>query len=476
MLQIAAITAAVLLFITSIAALWRKNCNSVQINKLHGAQVPKGNWSLPWIGESLTFYNQGPYQFYSQHIARYGRTFRTHLMGNPTIVMSTPEAAKFLLTTQQKSFLVFMPPSVSRLMGFRSTYKQEAMAAKMNKTIHESLHFELVRNKVAKVDRIARWVLSSWEKQPCVVTYEETKKFAFHVALDFIAGMAPSPETMKMMDDYSYIVKAMETFMQFNIPGTSYHKALEKRQKVLESSLHIVKKRRLEQSKEKCPLDLLMELEDDNGDKISDDLLQVQLFQFMFGAFHSTSVLFVWILKFLGENQLILQQVKAEQDTLRIGKTSPEDPLSWTDIVNMPLTSRVIQETLRIANIAPFMTRQATEDINYNGIWIPKGWCVQLGLHYLHLSPEYHKDPLKFDPSRFQAPEKPVTFLPFGSGVTMCPGRELAKMEALVFLHYLVTTYSWENIGSEKGIKYFPTSSLKGGLPIKISKLSEYVI
>ncbi|KAJ7556597.1 hypothetical protein O6H91_05G089700 [Diphasiastrum complanatum] len=288
--------------------------------------------------------------------------------------------------------------------------------------------------------------------------------------------MAPSPETMKMMDDYSYIVKAMETFMQFNIPGTSYHKALEKRQKVLESSLHIVKKRRLEQSKEKCPLDLLMELEDDNGDKISDDLLQVQLFQFMFGAFHSTSVLFVWILKFLGENQLILQQVKAEQDTLRIGKTSPEDPLSWTDIVNMPLTSRVIQETLRIANIAPFMTRQATEDINYNGIWIPKGWCVQLGLHYLHLSPEYHKDPLKFDPSRFQAPEKPVTFLPFGSGVTMCPGRELAKMEALVFLHYLVTTYSWENIGSEKGIKYFPTSSLKGGLPIKISKLSEYVI
>ncbi|KAJ7546363.1 hypothetical protein O6H91_08G037500 [Diphasiastrum complanatum] len=473
MMQLALITAAVLLFITSIAACWRKSSNSGQmIDSLHGAQLPKGSWSIPWIGESFTLYNQGPYQFYSQHIARYGRTFRTHLMGIPTIVTSTPEAAKFVLATRQKLFLVFLPPSISRLLSVYPA-SQDAMKETAIKTIRDSLHSELVRNKVAKVDRIARWVLSSWDKQPCVITYQETKKFAFHVALDAITGMAPSPETMKMMDDFSYINKGMGTSMQFNIPGTSYHMALKKRQQVLESFSCMVKKRRSEKSNEKCTLDFLMETEDENGEKLPDDQLQSQLLGLTFGGFDTSAAFFMWLLKLLGENQQILQQVKAEQDTIRMGKISPEDPLSWTDIVNMPYSSTVIQETLRLASVVPFLTRQATEDVIYEGVRIPKGWLVQVCLQNFHVSPEYHKEPLKFDPSRFQAPVKPAGFMPFGNGAKMCPGRELVKIEALVFLHYLVTTYSWENIGSKTRMNYWPSPTVKGGLPIKVSKLRE---
>ncbi|KAJ7520276.1 hypothetical protein O6H91_20G076200 [Diphasiastrum complanatum] len=475
MLQISLITAAVLLFITSIAARWIKNSNSGQIDRLHGAQLPKGSWSLPWIGESFTLYSQGPYQFYSQHIARYGRTFRTHLMGNPTIVTSTPEAAKFVLATRQKSFLQFLPPSIYRLLNvFPSS--EEAMKEKALKNIHDSLHSELVRTKVVKVDRIARWVLSSWDKQPCVVTYQETKKFAFHVALEAVTGSGPSPETIKMMDDFSYINKGMGTSMQFNIPGTSYHMALEKRQQVLELYSSMVKKRRSEKSNEKCSLDFLMKLEDEKGEKLPDDILQSQLLGLTFGAFDTSAAFFMWLLKFLGENPQILQQVKAEQDTIRMGKISPEDPLSWTDIQNMPYSSAVIQETLRLASIVPFLTRKATEDVNYEGVLIPKGWLVQVCLQNFHVSPEYHKDPLKFDPSRFQAPVKPAGFMPFGNGAKMCPGRELVKIEALVFLHYLVTTYSWESIGSENIINYWPSPTIKGGLPIKVSKLRECLI
>ncbi|KAJ7296125.1 hypothetical protein O6H91_Y142600 [Diphasiastrum complanatum] len=477
MLQIAVTIAAVLLFITSIAiaARSRKNSHNVQIHRLHGAQVLKGSWSLPWIGESFTLYSQGPSKFYSQHIARYGRTFRTHLMGHPTIVTSTPEAARFVLATRHKSFVGFYPPSVSALLSFPPSLSQE-MRARISKTVRDSLQSDLIRNKIAKMDNITRWVLSSWDNQPYVVTFQEARKLAFHLVLDFSAGMAPSPETMKVIHDFRYVIKGMGSSMQLNIPGTSYHMALEKKQQVLEAFSPVVKKRRLEKSKEKCQLDIMMEVENDNGERISDDLLQFQLYGLMFAGSHSSAVLFLWLVKFLGENQQILQQVKAEQDTIRMGKISSEDPLSWMDIVNMPFTSAVIKETLRLVNIVSFVSRQATEDINYEGILIPKGWLIQAGIGNFHLSPEYHKDPLKFDPSRFQGPTKPIAFMPFGTGPTMCPGRELVKIEALVFLHYLATTYSWESIGSEKGIDYWPSPTIKGGLPIKVLKLSKCVI
>ncbi|KAJ7562700.1 hypothetical protein O6H91_03G080900 [Diphasiastrum complanatum] len=96
--------------------------------------------------------------------------------------------------------------------------------------------------------------------------------------------------------------------------------ALEKKQQVLEALSPVVKKRRLEKSKEKCQPDILMEVQNDNGERISDDLLQFQLYGLMFAGSHSSA---------------------AEQDAIKMGKMSSEDPLSWMDIVNMPFTSAV---------------------------------------------------------------------------------------------------------------------------------------
>jgi len=40
-------------------------------------------------------------------------------------------------------------------------------------------------------------------------------------------------------------------------------------------------------------------------------------------------------------------------------------------------------------------------------------------------------------------PPRPGTFLPFGSGAHACPGNDLAKLEMLVLIHRLVTTYRY---------------------------------
>lgn len=114
--------------------------------------------------------------------------------------------------------------------------------------------------------------------------------------------------------------------------------------------------------------------------------------------------------------------------------------LNWEDTKNMPITSRVIQETLRVASILSFTFREAIEDVEYqgqnpkpnlviifftqeflffvclfvnahifcvidffsSGYLIPKGWKVLPLFRNIHHSPENFKDPEKFDPSRFE--------------------------------------------------------------------------
>lgn len=41
--------------------------------------------------------------------------------------------------------------------------------------------------------------------------------------------------------------------------------------------------------------------------------------------------------------------------------------LTWADTKKMPLTTRVIQETLRVASILSFTFREAVEDVEFEG-------------------------------------------------------------------------------------------------------------
>lgn len=48
-------------------------------------------------------------------------------------------------------------------------------------------------------------------------------------------------------------------------------------------------------------------------------------------------------------------------------KCGEERALNWADTKKMPMTTRVIQETLRVASILSFTFREAVEDVEFNG-------------------------------------------------------------------------------------------------------------
>lgn len=48
-------------------------------------------------------------------------------------------------------------------------------------------------------------------------------------------------------------------------------------------------------------------------------------------------------------------------------ESGDEKLLNWADTKKMPITTRVIQETLRVASILSFTFREAVEDVEFNG-------------------------------------------------------------------------------------------------------------
>lgn len=102
---------------------------------------------------------------------------------------------------------------------------------------------------------------------------------------------------------------------------------------------------------------------------------------------------------------------------------------TFEDRKNLPYINALVKETLRWWPIAPMgFPHTATEDIEYNGLHIPKGSTLLPAVwSFLH-DPAVYPDPESFNPGRFLPPRNepdPAVEI-FGFGRRICPGRFFA--------------------------------------------------
>ncbi|KAI3692137.1 hypothetical protein L6452_31946 [Arctium lappa] len=441
-------------FITSAAADGRRK----------SLPLPPGTLGWPYIGETFELYSQNPNVFFTSKVKKFGSIFKTHILGCRCVMISSPAAAKLVLVTKSHLFKPTFPASKERMIGKQAIFfHQNDYHFKLRRLVLRAFTPESIRHMVSDIESVAIDALRSWEDR-FINTFQEMKTFTFNVALLSILGQ----DEMLYREDLKrcyYILEKGYNSMPINLPGTLFHKSMKARKELAQILAKILSSRR--ETKKEQHNDLLGSfMEEKEG--LTDEQIADNIIGVIFAARDTTASVLTWIIKYLAENPTVLQVVTEEQEAIKMGKDGDKG-LSWADTKEMAITSRVIQETLRVASILSFTFREAVEDVEFEGYLIPKGWKVLPLFRNIHHSADNFSDPEKFDPSRFQVAPKPNTFMPFGSGIHSCPGNELAKLEILVLIHHLTTKYRWSVIGPHNGIQYAPFALPQNGLPIKLS-------
>ena len=101
--------------------------------------------------------------------------FKTHVLGCPCVMISSPEAAKFVLVTKSHLFKPTFPASKERMLGKQAIFfHQGDYHTKLRKLVLRAFMPESIRDMVPDIESIAQDSLRSWVGTK-INTYQEMK-------------------------------------------------------------------------------------------------------------------------------------------------------------------------------------------------------------------------------------------------------------------------------------------------------------
>ncbi|XP_041006406.1 cytochrome P450 724B1-like [Juglans microcarpa x Juglans regia] len=434
--------------------------------------LPPGNMGWPLLGETIGFLK--PHKsnslgsFLQEHCSRYGRIFKSHLFGSPTIVSCDHELNMFILQNEEKLFQASYPKPMHDILGKHSLLivsgdihkKIRSFAVSfvgMSKSSPEFLH---------SVETLTISMMDSWKNCKAVSFYKEAKVFALNTMMKQLLSIKPEePIASTILEDFETFMTGFVS-LPLKIPGSAYSKAVKARARLCSTVKGIITERE-ERNVGVTGGDFLDGILS-NQSLSYDEKVSIVL-DLLLAGYETTATLMGLIVYFLGHAPNALETLKEEHQGIRKCKEEGET-LNWADYKKMEFTSNVICEAMRCGNVVKFVHRKALQDITFKEFVIPSGWKVFPILTAVNFDATLHENPLEFNPWRWFDESTSKKVSPFGGGPRLCPGAELAKVEIAYFLHHLVLNYRWKTKADEYPLAH-PYVLFRRGLQLEIDPI-----
>jgi cytochrome P450 len=165
-------------------------------------------------------------------------------------------------------------------------------------------------------------------------------------------------------------------------------------------------------------LSLLVAARFDDGSQMSDGELRDQLMTLLMAGHETTATALAWAFDLLFRAPEKLERLRAEVE---------DGGHEYLDAV--------IEETLRVRPVVPFVGRQLHSAAALAGHELPAGTVVMPAIYLVHTREDLYPNPHAFRPERFlNGGPDTYAWIPFGGGTRRCIGAAFAQFEMRVAL------------------------------------------
>ncbi|KAL4355807.1 hypothetical protein AHAS_Ahas09G0023600 [Arachis hypogaea] len=159
----------------------RSNNKEVKSKERDDDEVPLlGSLGWPLIGETIQFlssaYSHHPETFVDKRRHLYGKVFKSHIFGSPTIISTDADVNKFILQSDAKLFVPSYPKSVSELMGKSSIL---LVNGSLQRKIHGLVGSFFKSQITTDMHNYVQESMANWSEESPIYIQDETKKVSF---------------------------------------------------------------------------------------------------------------------------------------------------------------------------------------------------------------------------------------------------------------------------------------------------------
>ncbi|KAJ6715354.1 hypothetical protein OIU85_026818 [Salix viminalis] len=180
--------------------------------------LPLGNLGWPFIGETIDFvscaYSDRPESFMDKRRRMYGKVFKSHIFGSPTIVSTDAEVSRFILQSDAKVFVPSYPKSLTELMGKSSIL---LINGSLQRRIHgligaffksHHLKAQITRDMQSYVQES----MEKWREDQPIFIQDETKNIAFQVLVKALISLDPGEEMELLKKQFQEFIAGLMSF------------------------------------------------------------------------------------------------------------------------------------------------------------------------------------------------------------------------------------------------------------------------
>ncbi|CAH1783618.1 unnamed protein product [Owenia fusiformis] len=445
--------------------------NDSKMDQTSPLPLPRGSYGLPIIGETIAFVTQ--FLFDETRLQKYGNVFKTHVLGEPTIICMGPENVRKVLSGEHRVVTSSWPSAIKRLFGEGALSQSfGGIHRKRQKLVRKAFTHDALKSYVTPIRDLVRKHVTYWcDGENEVQAKSKLKSMLLEIACKVVLGLEYEKS------DYSKIVETYETFSNgffappINIPGSVFYKAMQARK-----TLHKYAQESMDRKTNDDRIDALQYIQSsigENGEALSEEEIRESVIELMFSGHETTASACTSVVMLLARHPDVIGKIRDELDRYGMFEEDGYD-VDLDDINRLQYVGQVMKEVLRLAPPTGGGFRKVLETFELEGCQIPKGWTIIYNISNTHRLSNHFDNISDFDPDRWHpdsmTKNQSFHYLPFGGGARSCVGKEFAKLLIKILIVEMARSCSWTVKQLYPRMSRLPVLNPVDGLPTSFKR------
>jgi cytochrome P450/nitrite reductase/ring-hydroxylating ferredoxin subunit len=425
---------------------------------------------LPIVGNLLDLRSGGRHDIFEHWCARYGPVFRVQLGKHPAIVIADPELVAHVLRARPEGFRRFS--SLAALLNESGVadgvFTAEGASWRSQRILAmDALSHRRLKSFYPTLKRVAERLVRRWRTSAAAGDVVDIQKDLMRFTVDVTTTLAFGRDMNTIEGGDDVIQRHLEVLFpmverRLSIPFAYWRYLRLPADRRFDRALVAVHawlggvmaetRRALLQMPGREPenfLEAMLLARDARGQPFSDDTILGNAMTMLLAGEDTTANTLAWAVHELCDNDQAIASLRAETDRLLAPQTIPETAASAHDLV---YAGAIANETLRLRPVAPLLYLESNQKTTLGDLEIETGQGVILLMRPASVDPNRYDRPSEFRPERWHGDKADPSFMPFGSGPRICPGRSLALLEMKVVLGALYHNFSVSRVGKRDDV------------------------